>query len=95
MTTPDHPALPATAPSDLPSEALQRVPRRPITNKDWDCYDVCNKQHPRPPRGVMLYCVNPGGVGHLSMWYPGVRYWAFYPGIPDDPHPDDLLPMPI
>ena len=69
------------------------APKDPLNprNKDWALYDVRNRNHPRPPIGVNLLVINPGGVlilGRIDSW---VRYWTFKPDIPEEPAPEDLI----
>lgn len=72
------------------------APKDPLhpSDKEWKLWDYCNRNHPRPPEGVILLTINEGGVLVDSRWNKSVRYWRLKPDIPDEPSPEDFIPLP-
>lgn len=65
------------------------------SDKDYPLFDVCNRNHPRPPSGVTMLILNEGGVVIKGKWDKSVRYWRRLPDVPQDPSPEDFIPMPV
>lgn len=61
------------------------------TNDAWEMFDIHNARHPRPRAGENYLLINGYGVLIIGPWREGLRYWAYKPGTPKEPAPEDDL----
>lgn len=69
---------------------------RIVSDKAWKLHDVRNRNDPRPPNaGTECLQLNEGGTLIRGPYEPGItRHWRLFPDTPEEPAPEDLLPMP-